>query len=268
MSELVAAGHRLEHAWYGPPPDRAPTLVFLHEGLGSVAGWRDFPERLAERTGLGALVYSRWGYGASDPITPPRSLRYMHDEALGTLPEVLEQTGVRDAVLVGHSDGGSIALIFAGSGLPAAQERLRGLVLEAPHVFVEDVGVASIAASAGAYRTTDLRERLARHHGDNVDGAFWGWNRAWLDPEFRRWNIEEYLPRMRVPALVIQGREDAYGTLAQVDAIERQSGGPVSRLVLTECGHAPHKDQPDATAAAIATFVARIGPGVASSRTP
>jgi pimeloyl-ACP methyl ester carboxylesterase len=267
VPHLEAGGHRLEIAWHGPPPGEAPTLVFLHEGLGSVSAWRDFPPRIARETGWGALVYSRWGYGGSDPVTPPRSLRYMHDEALVTLPEVLERAGVREAVLVGHSDGGSIALLFAGSRLPAAQ-KLRGLVLEAPHVFVEDVSVASIAAAAEAYRTTDLRQRLTRHHGSNVDGAFWGWNRAWLDPEFRRWNIEEYLPHVRVPALVIQGRDDAYGTVAQVDAIERQSGGPVSRLLLPGCGHAPHKDQPDATAAAIESFVAQIGRGVASSRHP
>jgi pimeloyl-ACP methyl ester carboxylesterase len=265
---LHAGGHRLEYAWHGPPPGAAPTLVFLHEGLGSVSAWRDFPARVARETGWGALVYSRRGYGASDPVTLPRSLRYMHDEALATLAEVLERAGVREAVLVGHSDGGSIALVFAGSGLPAAAERLRGIVLEAPHVFVEDVSVTSIAAAAEAYRTTDLRERLARHHGANVDGAFWGWNRAWLDPAFRAWNLEEYLPRIRVPALVIQGRDDAYGTLAQVEAIERQSGGPVSRLVLPACGHAPHRDQPDATAAAIAAFVARIAPGVPSCPPP
>lgn len=259
MAHLLAGKHRLEYAWHGPPPEAAPTLVFLHEGLGSVSAWRDFPARVAAETGWGALVYSRWGYGDSDPVTPPRPLRYMHDEALVTLPEVLDAAGVRDAVLVGHSDGASIALIFAGSELAAAARHLRGLVLEAPHVMVEDLSVKSIAAAAEAYRTTDLRERLARHHGSNVDGAFWGWNRAWLDPDFSRWNIEEYLPGIRVPTLVIQGRDDQYGTLAQLDAIERQSGGPVSRLVLPDCGHSPHRDQPDATRAAIASFVARLG---------
>jgi pimeloyl-ACP methyl ester carboxylesterase len=203
---------------------------------------------------MGALVYSRWGYGKSDPRAPPWPLTYMHVEALASLRQVLEAADVRDAVLVGHSDGGSIALIFAGSGLPQAQ-RVRSLVLLAPHVFVEDVSVSSIAATADAYRTGDLRERLERRHGANVDGAFWGWNGAWLDPGFRTWNIEEYLPRVRVPSLVIQGRDDPYGTLAQVDAVERAAGAPVTRLVLDACGHSPHRDQPDAVVDAIRRFV-------------
>jgi pimeloyl-ACP methyl ester carboxylesterase len=253
---IVAAGHRLEHAWHGPPPDRAPTLVFLHEGLGSVGGWREFPARLAERTGLGALVYSRLGYGRSERVTLPRPLRYMHDEALASLPEVLDAAGVRSCVLFGHSDGGSIALVFAGSGLPQA-ERVRAMVLEAPHVFVEDLSITSIRAARDAYRAGDLRERLARRH-DDVDGAFRGWNDAWLDPGFRSWNIEEYLPRVRVPSLVVQGEDDPYGTLAQVDAIARQSGGPVTRLVLAACGHAPHRDRPGDVEAAVVAFLAAL----------
>jgi len=254
MSDLVAGGHRLETSWLGPPPGHGPTIVMLHEGLGSVSAWRDFPQRLVDATGLGVLVYSRWGYGKSDPVTLPRPLTYMHDEALVTLPELLEAAGIRDAILLGHSDGASIALIFAGSGLPAAS-RVRALVLEAPHVFVEDVSVESIARAADAYRTGDLRARLARHHGGNVDGAFWGWNRAWLDPGFRAWNIERYLPAVRVPTLVIQGQDDPYGTVAQVDSIATKSGGPVSRLLLPACGHAPHRDQPEATIEAIARYV-------------
>lgn len=255
--ELRAAGHRLEWAWHGPPPDQAPTLVFLHEGLGSVSAWRDFPAAVASAAGMGALVYSRWGYGGSDPVSLPRPLTYMQDEALASLPEVLDALAIRACVLVGHSDGGSIALVFAGSGLPQTA-RLRGLVLEAPHVFVEDVSIESIAQADVAYRTGDLRARLARHHGPNVDGAFRGWNDAWLDPAFRAWNIEESLPRIRVPALVLQGEDDPYGTLAQVNAIERSSGGPVSRLVLPKCGHAPHRDKPDEVRGAIAAFVARL----------
>jgi pimeloyl-ACP methyl ester carboxylesterase len=252
---LVVGGHRLEVAWHGPPPAAAPTLVFLHEGLGSVSAWRDFPARVASATGLGALVYSRLGYGASDPVTLPRPLTYMHDEALAVLPQVLDVAGIRDCVLFGHSDGGSIALVFAASGLPQS-ERVLSLVLEAPHVFVEDISVKSIAAARVAYETGDLRSRLARHHGANVEGAFRGWNDAWLDPAFRRWNIEEYLSRVRVPSLVIQGEDDAYGTLAQVDAIARGSAGPVTRLVLPRCGHAPHRDRPEEVVAAVAGFVA------------
>jgi pimeloyl-ACP methyl ester carboxylesterase len=212
---------------------------------------------MARATGMGVLVYSRWGYGCSDPVPLPRPLSYMHDEALASLPEVLDAARVRSCVLFGHSDGGSIALVFAGSGLPQA-ERVRGLVLEAPHVFVEDLSIQSIAAARDAYHGgSDLRERLARHHAD-VEGAFRGWNDAWLDPGFRAWNIEEYLPRVRVPSLVVQGADDPYGTLAQLDAIARQSGAAVKRLVLPGCGHAPHRDRPDEVEAAVVAFVAGL----------
>ncbi|HEY1692673.1 MAG TPA: alpha/beta hydrolase [Polyangiaceae bacterium] len=257
-TELTVAGHRLELAWHGPPPGDAPTIVFLHEGLGSVSAWRDFPERMATATGLGALVYSRWGYGASDPVTLPRPLTYMQDEGLVAFPELLDAAGIGECVLFGHSDGGSIAIVFAGSGLPQAQ-RIRALVLEAPHVFVEDVSVASIEAFREIYATTDLRDKLARHHGANVDGAFRGWNDAWLDPGFRAWNIEEYLPRVAVPSLVVQGERDAYGTLAQVDAIERGSGAPVTRLVLPGCGHSPHRDDPVGVLEGTVAFLRGLG---------
>jgi pimeloyl-ACP methyl ester carboxylesterase len=253
MPFVHAAGHRLEYAWHGPRPADGPTLVFLHEGLGSVSLWRDFPARVAEATGLGALVYSRWGYGASDPVTLPRPLTYMHDEARAAA-EVLSALEVRDAVLIGHSDGASIALIYAGS---EPRPDLRGLVLEAPHVFAEEVAIRSIAQAAEDYRITDLRVRLARHHRD-PDGAFWGWNRAWLDPGFRQWNLEALLPGVKVPTLAIQGLDDAYGTLAQVEAIRRQSGAAVEVLTLPACGHAPHRDQPDATLRAIVEFVKRV----------
>jgi len=255
VSFLLAAGRRLEHEWHGPGPDSAPALVFLHEGLGSVSMWRDFPARLAQATGCGALVYSRAGHGRSDPVPLPRPLRFMHDEALVVLPEVLDAAGVRDAVLVGHSDGGSIALIHAGG---PAGGRVRALVLEAPHVFCEELSVRSIAAAAEKYRQGDLRRALERHHGPNVDVAFWGWNRAWLDPAFRDWNIEEYLPGVRVPVLVIQGGRDEYGTLKQLDAIQAGCRGPVERLVLADCGHSPHRDQPDLTLAAMTAFVRSI----------
>lgn len=249
---LRAGGHRLEYAWFGPPPERAPTLVFLHEGLGCVAMWRDFPARVAAATGWGALVYSRAGYGRSDPVDLPRPVTFMHREGREVLPEVLEAAGVRDAVLVGHSDGGSIALIHAGSG---DAPRVRGVVLEAPHVFVEEVSVESIARIGEVYHSTDLPRRLARYHGDNTECAFRGWNEVWLDPEFRVWNIEEYLPRIAVPVLVIQGEDDEYGTPAQVEAIQRQAGGPVETLLLPDCGHSPHRDQPERTLAAMVEFV-------------
>ena len=252
MPHLVAAGRRLEYAWHGPGPDAAPTLVFLHEGLGSLSAWRDFPARLAAATGCGALVYSRAGYGGSDPVPLPRPLRFMHEEALLSLPEVLRAAAVRDAVLVGHSDGASIALIHAGAG---ASTVVRALALEAPHVFVEDLTVRSIATAAESFTTGGLRRKLERHHGANVEVAFWGWNRAWLDPGFRSWNIEEYLPGVRVPVLAVQGAQDEYGTLRQLDAIEAGCAAPVQRLVLEGCGHAPHRDQPARTLAAMAEFV-------------
>jgi pimeloyl-ACP methyl ester carboxylesterase len=254
LLHLLAGGRRLEYEWHGPAPDAAATLVFLHEGLGCVSTWRDFPARLSTATGLGALVYSRAGYGGSDPVPLPRPLRFMHEEAL-VLPQVLAATGVREPILVGHSDGGSIALIHAG-GVPATN--VQALILEAPHVFVEDVSVRSIARAAESYAQGDLRRALERHHGDNVDVAFWGWNRAWLDPGFRSWSIEEYLPRVQCPTLVIQGEDDEYGTLAQLDAIEASSRGPVRRRVFPACGHSPHRAEPDATLAAMADFLREV----------
>jgi pimeloyl-ACP methyl ester carboxylesterase len=252
--DLQIDGVRLEARWIGPPPESAPTLVFLHEGLGSVSLWRDFPERLAAETGCGALVYSRAGYGKSDPAPLPRPVRFMHDEA-AILPRILEAAGVRESILVGHSDGASIALIHAGSR-PAG---LRGLVLEAPHVFVEPNTVESIARIGEVYRTTtDLREGLARHHGANVDVTFQGWNDVWLHPEFRAWNLEELLPKIEVPILILQGEWDEYGTWRQVEAIERQSGGPVEAIALPKCGHSPHGERPDLALRTMASFVARI----------
>lgn len=244
---------RLEAAWVGPPRDGGTELVFLHEGLGSITQWRDTPAAIASLSGRPALVFAREGHGRSSPVSVPRPLSYMHDEAR-RLPRVLEAAGVRDPVLIGHSDGGSIALIASGAGWVAP----RALALIAPHVFVEDLSVASIARAAEAYQTTDLRARLARHHAD-PDGAFWGWNRAWLDPAFRAWNIEAYLAGVRAPVLVVQGDADEYGTLAQVDAIERGCAGRVSRLVVPGAGHSPHRDAPAAVHEAIARFVAGAG---------
>jgi len=250
---LDVAGARLEYRWIAPARPGRPTLVFLHEGLGCVALWKDFPDRVAAATGCGALVYSRAGYGRSSPVPVPRPLRYMHDEGLEVLPALLGQLDLRNVVLVGHSDGASIALIHAGNDRAG---RLSGAVVMAPHVFCEDVSVASIARAAEAYRDGDLRAKLQRLHGDNVDCAFWGWNRAWLDPAFRAWNIEEHLPGIRVPLLVIQGTGDEYGTPAQVEAVRAQTGGPVEILMLDSCGHSPHRDQPDTTLAAIMHFIA------------
>ena len=226
-----------------------PTLVFLHEGLGSLGLWRDFPQRVSDATGLPAFVYSRAGYGKSDPAPLPRPVRYMHDEA-ALLPDVLQAAGIDDPVLVGHSDGASISIIYAGSGGQA-----RALVLEAPHVFTEAMGLRSIAKAREAYEGGDLRTRLAKYH-ENVDAAFWGWNRPWLDPEFRKWNLEGFLPRISAPILVIQGEDDEYGTRKQVEAVQR-GARQVEVLMLPQCGHSPHRDQPEATLRAMAEFVRR-----------
>ncbi|WP_432474411.1 alpha/beta fold hydrolase [Amphritea sp. HPY] len=245
-------GKRLEYLWLGPKPEDALTLVFLHEGLGCVALWQDFPERVARASGCGVLVYSRAGYGASDPADLPRSLNYMHDEGLAVLPALLDAAGVRNAVLVGHSDGGSIALIHAGGVI---DPRIRGLVLMAPHVFVEPLSLESIANSRVLYTGTDLRQRLKHYHGDNVDCAFWGWNDAWLAPAFVDWNIEKYLPQISVPTLLIQGRGDQYGTERQLQAIASQLSGPVTTVLLERCGHSPFRDQPKLSQQALVDFI-------------
>jgi pimeloyl-ACP methyl ester carboxylesterase len=247
--DLVVHGQRLEAEWHGPPAGDAPTLVLLHEGLGCVAMWRDWPAELARASGLGVLVYSRAGYGGSDPVTLPRPLTYMHDEGERVLPAVLDAAGVKRAILVGHSDGGSIAIVHAGT--EAARGRIFGLALLAAHLFCEDISVASITRAREAFVDGDLRARLARHHGANVDCAFWGWNRAWLDPGFRRWNIEHYLPRIDVPVLAVQGEDDPYGTLLQVEAIARGVRGQLRRLILPGCGHAPQRDRPTETTDAV-----------------
>ncbi len=255
--------HRLEYEWHGPPPDEAPTLVFLHEGLGSVSSWRDYPARLAERAGCGALVYSRLGYGESDPAPLPRPVRFMHEEALVGLPAVLDRLGVREPILVGESDGASIALIFVGSAAGRSR-RVRALLLESPHVFVEEVCLQSIAAAAQSFRHGDLRRALARHHRRDVDATFRGWSGVWLDPAFRSWNIEELLPEIEVPILAIQADADPYGTLRQVETVAACCRGVVEVRVLPLGGHSPHREDPALVLEAMARFLEREvlrGPG-------
>jgi pimeloyl-ACP methyl ester carboxylesterase len=230
-----------------------PTLIFLHEGLGSVALWRDFPQRVADATARPALIYSRAGYGRSTALAAARTPRYMHDEALVALPALLDALGIVDPILIGHSDGASIALIHAG----ALVRPVRAVVAMAPHVFVEELSIASISRAKRDYESTDLRTKLGRYHED-VDSAFRGWNDIWLSPAFRDWNIEASLPGIDSPLLLLQGRDDEYGTLAQLDAIERQVSGRVERVELSDCGHSPHRDQPQATLAAITGFIAAL----------
>lgn len=250
-ARIEVLGKHLEYRWIGPGPEEAPTIVFLHEGLGCLSMWRDFPDRLALATGCGALVYSRLGYGASDPVPGQRSVRFMHQEALEVLPAVIDRFQLQQVVLFGHSDGASIAVVYAGARLGA----VRALVLEAPHVFVEPVCVESIARIAQAYETTRLRKRLERYHGDNTDSMFRTWTDVWLRPEFRKWNIEEYLPSIESPVLAVQGEDDEYGTIRQVEAVVTQVSGPARSLVLARCGHSPHSDQPDAVLEAAGRFV-------------
>jgi pimeloyl-ACP methyl ester carboxylesterase len=225
---------------------KRPSLVFLHEGLGSLGLWRDFPAQVARQTGLGAFIYSRAGYGKSTPAPLPRPVTYMHDEA-----RQLEQLIEQDSILFGHSDGASIAILYAGV------HKVRGLILEAPHVFAEPISLKSIAEAKVAYEQGGLRERLKKYH-TNVDAAFYGWNGAWLHPDFVRWNIESSLPGNQAPVLVIQGVDDQYGTIKQVEAIQRQSGGPVEVLLLEKCGHSPHRDQPEQTLAAATAFIRKL----------
>ena len=251
-SRLRVGGHELEVLRHPGRDAGSPELVFLHEGLGSVSHWKDFPERVGEATGYPITVYSRYGAGNSDVLDGPRGVTYMHDEALVALPDLLSQLNIIDPILVGHSDGGSIALIYAGT-----HDRVSALVLLAPHVFVEDLSVASIAEAKVRFETTNLPEKLARHHRDAA-GTFWGWNDIWLHPEFRKWNIEGYLPRISCPILAIQGLDDQYGTMAQVEAIRKQSGGPVEVLALADCRHSAQRDQPEAVLEAIVKFVQRV----------
>ena len=251
---VTVGGNRLETSVVGPPPDQAPTIVMLHEGLGCVALWRDFPQKLAAATGFGVIAYSRAGYGQSDTIELPRPLDYMTREARETLPELLDAIGFRRGVLLGHSDGATIAAIYAGS---VEDFRVRGLVLLAPHFFAEESGLAAISEARTAFEKGDLRLKLRRYHRD-VDAAFRGWCDSWLHPDFQRWNVADVIDYWRIPALAIQGVDDQYGTLAQIREIETRTYSPVDVEILADCKHQPHLEQPAATLKAISDFCARL----------
>jgi pimeloyl-ACP methyl ester carboxylesterase len=251
---LTIGVQQLEYRMIGPRPDAAPTVVMLHEGLGCVGLWGDFPERLQRATGCGIFVYSRAGYGQSSPVALPRPLTYMQDEARETLPRLLDAIDFQRGLLLGHSDGASIAAIYAGSH---QDHRVGGLVLMAPHFFTEDPGIESILQARMAYETGDLRQRLARWH-KHVDCAFKGWNGAWLDPEFRKWDITEFLAYIRVPMLIVQGEDDQYGTVKQIEAAERECYCPVEVALLKGAKHSPQREAPEATLQAITEFVARV----------
>jgi len=260
MAALESSGfldlgdQQLEYRFIGPQLAGAPTLVLLHEGLGCVGLWGDFPDRLAAKTGCGVLVYSRAGYGQSSTISLPRPLTYMHAEAQKVLPRVFDAVGFQSGFLIGHSDGASIAAIYAGA---AQDDRVKGITLIAPHFFTEEKGLIEIGKAKVAYETGNLREKLARWH-KHVDAAFLGWNGAWLDPEFRKWNLEEFLPLIRCPVLVIQGVDDQYGTDAQVKVVQEKCRVLVDVAMLPGVQHSPHREAPDAAIAKIAQFVAKL----------
>lgn len=253
--QLTAGGKTLDYACWGPPPDKAPTLVLLHEGLGSAGLWRDFPQRLNAATGLGVFAWSRAGYGFSDPADLPRPVDYMTREAVDVVPQVLDAIGIARGLLIGHSDGATIAAIHGGM---VRDPRIAGLVLMAPHFLTEAMGLAEIARAGEAFRTSDLPQRMGKYHRD-PDHTFSGWNGAWLNPEFRDWNVEHVLVRINVPVLAIQGREDQYGTLRQIDVIGEKCPAPVERLVLDNCRHAPFLDRAETVVEAVARFSRAVG---------
>ena len=251
---LVVGDHSLEYACFGPSPEKAATLVLLHEGLGCTQLWRGFPSELAAATGCSVFAYSRAGYGHSDPVKLPRPLDYMTREAVDVLPEILRLAGIQRAVIVGHSDGATIAALYAGS---VVNQHIDGIVLMAPHFFTEPAGLVEIARAQDIYNQGELREKLGKYHRD-PDNAFRGWNDAWLDPEFVQWNVAGVLDNICVPVLAIQGRDDPYGTLDQIDAVTQGvHHAPVSTLILEGCGHAPHLEKSDQVVEAIASFTKR-----------
>lgn len=249
-----AAGRMLECVMLNDEAaSNTPPLVFLHEGLGSVAMWRDFPAAVAAAGDRRALVYSRYGYGQSDTLQEPFDTGYMHDEGTVALPGLLDALGLDNPILVGHSDGASIALLHAG----LSGRKVAGLVLMAPHVFVEQISVTSIAKIGEMFEQSDMAEKLGRYHRD-PDRTFRGWNDIWLHPAFRDWNIENCLPVIDCPVLVIQGEDDEYGSADQIIAVEQGVSGPCTTLMLPNCGHSPHRDQREQVLGAIGDFVGRL----------
>lgn len=251
---LDLGDQQLEYRFIRERHEAAPTIVMLHEGLGCVGLWGEFPDKLAEATGFGVFVYSRAGYGASSSVTLPRPLGYMHDEALHVLPRVLDAIGLGRGALLGHSDGASIAAIFAGN---FTDPRIEAVSLVAPHFFTEDFGLREIARAKDLYETSDLKQRLARWH-KNVDVSFYGWNRAWLDPGFRAFDITDYLPKIRCAVQVVQGDADPYGSWRQVEVLAEKCMVPVDVVCLPKVGHSPHREAPEATLDAISGFFGRV----------
>ncbi len=252
---FAEVNHRLEYAWLGPSPDEAPTIVLLHHGLGCVSAWRDFPQAVAERTGAGVLIYSRWGYGKSGPLSSaPHPVDFMNREAREDLHQLLRALDVQAPILLGHSDGASISLLYASAGL---EPRPISLILMAPHVLVEECTIRSAEAIRAEYENGDLREKLARHH-DDPDGAFYGWNATWLMPEFRDWNIEAVLPEVHCPVTEIQGEDDEYGTDQQIRALIAGLCTEPEVVLLPESGHLLYRDKEEDVLTVIERHVRRV----------
>ena len=251
MTFIAVDGRHYDH-FLGPAPAGAPVLVFLHQGLGSISMWRDFPARLAARAGCGMLVYSRLGHGNSDPEPGPRPIDFLVTHGRDTLPALLARLGLDDVVLVGQSDGGTIALTYLAAGHPA-----RGAIVVAPHVLDEPATWRAIAEQRASWGDGKLRLRLARHHRDPA-AAFEGWTGHWLAPAFRNWSIVPLLAAVRAPLLAVQGEDDSYGTMRQIDEIARHAAGPVELARLADCGHDPFRDAPVRMEALCAAFCAGL----------
>jgi len=253
MPMLQAHGCRIEYEWIGAPVPGRPTLVFLHQGLGSIAQWRDFPAKLSQATGCPAFVYNREGHGGSDSCAWPRPPDFMEIEARDRLPEILEVAGIDDFVLVGHSDGGTISLVYAAE----VKTGMRGVIVEGFHVFAEEIVRDAIRQAQEAYVNGDLRRKLARYQGSNVDCAFHGWAETWLQPEMRDYTIAPLIPKIEAPILAILGTQDAAGTMAQIDCLPDLARAPLE-LSKPDCGHAPHEEVEPEMLALMAGFVARL----------
>ncbi len=255
MTDFLKIGtKKIEVQWHREGKKDSPTLVFLHEGLGCTEMWKDFPYLLSKKTRYPALIFSRLGYGASDPCPTPWKINFMHKEGLQILPAVIKEAKIKDHILIGHSDGGSIGIIYAGS--PYAKG-LKGLITEAAHIFCEELSVKSISDAKINYEHYDLREKLEKYHGENTENAFRGWNDVWLNQHFIKWNIEKYLPKIKAPMLAIQGLEDQYGTLNQIESIKRRVNRAITHII-DNCRHSPHSEQPEMVLNIMARFINEI----------
>lgn len=234
-------------------PNR-PTIIFLHDSLGCIELWRNFPEKIGELTKCNILVYDRQGYGKSCPFTYAKRDNYYMEQEADLLPELLDYWNIDKAILFGHSDGGSIALITAGK----YPERVLGMITEGAHIFVEDVTINGIEKVIQHYKTTDLKTKLGKYHGNKTDEMFWAWASTWTTDEFRKWNIENFLPKIQCRSLVIQGEQDEYGTLNQVDKITTQTSGESIQLVIPKVKHTPHKEVPELILEKVSEFIYQL----------